>query len=216
MSRGALAVAYETRAEIIYRVLRSFLNTRMEIQYFVVGQIGASNLVHVRASQTVRKENQAHVTVSKPGQQENLIHILASQEARRGNVVHVFVEQKVEKENRIHIQTNTWPPHQNFVQVRAIQRLPREDKAHVRAYQTSEPQHNSAYIETTTIVRKENRAHVQTIQQPPYNNFVQVRVSLPARRFNRIHATAEVKLPLLWKRIGANDPFWRIIPPHKR
>ena len=209
-------MAYSNRMELSYRVVYVPFDARVEITYTVVGQLANSNRVHVRVSQAVSGDNRVHVTANIPAYKQNRVHIQAHQNAAGSNAVHVTAEQKVNKENHAHIRAFTYPPYQVFAQVKAFQRLDRENKAHVKALQKTQERHNFAHIVAKGRVLGETKAHIHAIQYPPWNNFVQVHVRQWGPRFNRVHVMAEVKLPLLWKRIGANDPFWRIIPPHKR
>lgn len=209
-------MAYSNRMELSYRVVYVPFDARMEITYTVVGEVANSNLVHVRVSQAVSGDNRVHVTAHIPAYKQNKAHIQAHKNAAGSNAVHVTAEQKVNKESHAHILAFTYPPYQVFAQAKAFQRLNRENKAHVRALQKTQERHNFARVVVKGRVLGETKAHIHAIQYPPWSNFVQVHVRQWGPRFNRVHVMAEVKLPLLWKRIGANDPFWRVIPPHKR
>src|SRR5690606_384210 len=136
--------------------------------------------------------------------------------AAGSNEVHVTAEKKARKEAHPHIRAYTYPPYQIFAQVKAFQRLALENKAHVKALQKTQERHNFARVVAKGRALGETKAHIHAIRYPPWHNFVQVTVRCWAPRSNRVHITADGELPLLWKRIGAHDPFWRVIPPHKR
>jgi len=176
----------------------------------------AENQAHIVARTWVARENMAHIQASLPAPQRVRADIYVERKVPGNRLAHVTAEQKVVKENHAHIRAFTYPPYQVFAQVKAFQRLDRENKAHVKALQKTQERHNFAQVVAKGRVLGETKAHIHAIQYPPWNNFVQVHVRQWVPRFNRVHVQTDIITQLLWKRVGAHDPFWRIIPPHKR